>query len=51
MFKRFDRSEYYWGPAPAKIPWHEPCIHTVYGYDPFGNRSQIGEIFDPPVQH
>jgi len=45
ILKRFDRREYYWGPDPAKIPWHEQGGHTVYGYDPFGNRIQIGESF------
>jgi hypothetical protein len=28
-----------------KIPWHEQGGHTVYGYDPFGNRIQIGDRF------
>ncbi len=46
VFERFNRKEYYWGPDPTKIPWHEPGRRTVYGYDPFGNRIQIGELFD-----
>ena len=25
---------------------HEIGGHTVYGYDPFGNRIQIGEAFE-----
>jgi catechol 2,3-dioxygenase-like lactoylglutathione lyase family enzyme len=51
IFQRFDRKEYYWDPDPTKIPWHEPGRQTVYGYDPFGNRIQIGEVFDRPAPH
>lgn len=46
IFERFDRKEYYWGPDPTKIPWHEPGSKTVYGYDPFGNRIQIGVVVE-----
>ena len=46
ILERFNRKEYYWGPDPAKIPWHEQGGHTVYGYDPFGNRIQIGHRFE-----
>jgi catechol 2,3-dioxygenase-like lactoylglutathione lyase family enzyme len=46
IFERFNRKEYYWGPDPTKIPWHEQGGHTVYGYDPFGNRIQIGHRFE-----
>src|SRR3984893_16095669 len=42
ILERFNRREFYWGPEPTKIPWHEQGGHTVYGYDPFGNRIQIG---------
>ena len=43
---KFNRKEFYWGPDPTKIPWHEQGGHTVYGYDPFGNRIQIGHRFE-----
>src|SRR5262249_8955710 len=46
ILEKFNRREYYWGPDPTKIPWHEQGGHTVYGYDPFGNRIQIGHRFD-----
>jgi catechol 2,3-dioxygenase-like lactoylglutathione lyase family enzyme len=46
ILERFNRKEYYWGPDPTKIPWHEQGGHTVYGYDPFGNRIQIGHRFE-----
>jgi catechol 2,3-dioxygenase-like lactoylglutathione lyase family enzyme len=42
ILDRFDRREFYWGQDPTAIPWHEPDPQTVYGYDPFGNRIQIG---------
>ena len=42
ILEKFNRREFYWGPDPTKIPWHEQGGHTVYGYDPFGNRIQIG---------
>lgn len=45
ILEKFNRKEYYWGPEPTKIPWHEQGGHTVYGYDPFGNRIQIGHRF------
>jgi catechol 2,3-dioxygenase-like lactoylglutathione lyase family enzyme len=51
IFGRFDRKEYYWGPDPTKIPWHEQGGHTVYGYDPFGNRIQIGHRFEGKAGH
>ena len=51
IFERFERKERYWGPDPTKIPWHEPNRNTVYGYDPFGNRIQIGEVFERPQRH
>lgn len=44
ILERFDRREFYWGADPTAIPWHEADPHTVYGYDPFGNRIQIGEV-------
>jgi catechol 2,3-dioxygenase-like lactoylglutathione lyase family enzyme len=47
--KRFNRKETYWGPDPHLIPWHEPDPNTVYGYDPFGNRFQIGVIAQRPM--
>ena len=50
ILKRFDRRETYWGPDPNLIPWHEPDSNTVYGYDPLGNRLQIGVIATRP-QH
>ena len=46
ILERFNRKEFYWGPDPTKIPWHEQGGHTVYGYDPFGNRIQIGHRFE-----
>jgi catechol 2,3-dioxygenase-like lactoylglutathione lyase family enzyme len=51
MLKRFNRKETYWGPDPDLIPWHEPDAHTAYGYDPFGNRIQIGIIAKRPMHH
>jgi catechol 2,3-dioxygenase-like lactoylglutathione lyase family enzyme len=49
ILKRFNRAETYWGPNPNLIPWHEPDANTVYGYDPFGNRIQIGIIAKRPM--
>lgn len=49
ILKRFDRRETYWGPDPDLIPWHEPDSNTAYGYDPFGNRIQIGVIAKRPM--
>jgi YD repeat-containing protein len=49
ILKRFDRKETYWGPDPHLIPWHEPDANTAYGYDPFGNRIQIGVIAKRPM--
>lgn len=49
ILKRFDRKETYWGPDPNLIPWHEPDANTAYGYDPFGNRIQIGVIAKRPI--
>ncbi len=51
MLKRFNRKETYWGPDPDLIPWHEPDTNTAYGYDPFGNRIQIGIIAKRPMHH
>jgi YD repeat-containing protein len=51
LLKRFDRKETYWGPDPNLIPWHEPDANTAYGYDPFGNRIQIGVIAKRPMHH
>ena len=51
ILEKFDRREFYWGPDPTKIPWHEQGGHTVYGYDPFGNRIQIGHRFEPNAGH
>jgi catechol 2,3-dioxygenase-like lactoylglutathione lyase family enzyme len=51
MLKRFNRKETYWGPDPDLIPWHEPDANTAYGYDPFGNRIQIGVIATRPMHH
>lgn len=51
IFDRFEFKERYWGPDPAKIPWHEPDPNTVYGYDPFGNRIQIGQARERPPGH
>jgi catechol 2,3-dioxygenase-like lactoylglutathione lyase family enzyme len=49
ILKRFDRKETYWGPDPNLIPWHELDANTAYGYDPFGNRIQIGVIAKRPM--
>jgi catechol 2,3-dioxygenase-like lactoylglutathione lyase family enzyme len=49
ILSRFDRKETYWGPDPNLIPWHEPDSNTAYGYDPFGNRIQIGVIAKRPM--
>jgi catechol 2,3-dioxygenase-like lactoylglutathione lyase family enzyme len=49
ILKRFNRKETYWGPEPNLIPWHEPDPNTAYGYDPFGNRIQIGVIAKRPM--
>ncbi|HXV82360.1 MAG TPA: VOC family protein [Candidatus Binatia bacterium] len=49
ILKRFNRRETYWGPDPHLIPWHEPDANTAYGYDPFGNRIQIGIIAKRPM--
>ncbi|HVO93010.1 MAG TPA: VOC family protein [Terriglobales bacterium] len=49
IFKRFNRRETYWGPDPNQIPWHEPDTDTAYGYDPFGNRIQIGILARRPM--
>ena len=51
ILKRFNRKETYWGPDPNLIPWHEPDSNTVYGYDPFGNRIQIGVIAKRPMHY
>jgi len=51
ILEKFNRREYYWGPDPTKIPWHEQGGHTVYGYDPFGNRIQIGHRFGSQTSH
>jgi catechol 2,3-dioxygenase-like lactoylglutathione lyase family enzyme len=51
ILEKFNRREYYWGPDPTKIPWHEQGGHTVYGYDPFGNRIQIGHRFERRTGH
>jgi YD repeat-containing protein len=51
ILKRFDRKETYWGPDPNLIPWHEPDSNTAYGYDPFGNRIQIGVIAKRPMHY
>ena len=40
---RLTNVERYWSPFGAQIPWHEPDRQTVYFYDPFGNRLQVGE--------
>ncbi len=40
---RLTNVERYWGPFGDHIPWHEPDPHTVYFYDPFGNRLQVSE--------
>jgi catechol 2,3-dioxygenase-like lactoylglutathione lyase family enzyme len=49
ILKRFNHKESYWGPDPDLIPWHEPDSNTAYGYDPFGNRIQIGVIAKRPM--
>ncbi len=49
ILKRFNRKETYWGPDPDLIPWHEPDPNTAYGYDPFGNRIQIGVLAQRPM--
>lgn len=49
ILRRFNRKEMYWGPDPDLIPWHEPDPNTAYGYDPFGNRIQIGVIAKRPM--
>ena len=51
ILKRFDHKETYWGPDPNLIPWHEPDPATAYGYDPFGNRIQIGTIAKRPMHY
>ena len=51
ILKRFNRKETYWGPDPNLIPWHEPDTNTAYGYDPFGNRIQIGIIAQQPMNY
>jgi catechol 2,3-dioxygenase-like lactoylglutathione lyase family enzyme len=51
ILEKFNRKEFYWGPDPTKIPWHEQGGHTVYGYDPFGNRIQIGHRFEHRSGH
>lgn len=51
ILKRFNRKEAYWGPDPDLIPWHEPDPNTAYGYDPFGNRIQIGVIAKRPMHY
>jgi catechol 2,3-dioxygenase-like lactoylglutathione lyase family enzyme len=51
ILEKFNRKEFYWGPDPTKIPWHEQGGHTVYGYDPFGNRIQIGHRFGHRGSH
>ena len=51
ILDRFNRKEFYWGPDPKLIPWHEPDENTAYGYDPFGNRIQIGIIAKRPLHH
>ena len=40
---RLTNMERYWSPFGTRIPWHEPDMQTVYFYDPFGNRLQVGE--------
>jgi len=51
ILKRFNRKETYWGPDPHLIPWHEPDPVMAYGYDPFGNRIQIGTIAKHPMHY
>lgn len=43
MVARLTNVERYWSPFGERIPWHEPDTQTVYFYDPFGNRLQVGE--------
>ena len=43
FISRLTNVERYWGPVGDRIPWHEPDMQTVYFYDPFGNRLQVGE--------
>jgi catechol 2,3-dioxygenase-like lactoylglutathione lyase family enzyme len=43
FIQRLTNVERYWGPFGERIPWHEPDPNTVYFYDPFGNRFQVGE--------
>ena len=40
---RLKNVERYWGPDGDRIPWHEPDPHTIYFYDPFGNRFQVSQ--------
>jgi len=46
--ERLTNIERYWSPFPDKIPWHEPDMHTLYFYDPFGNRLQVSEDIPHP---
>jgi len=43
VVSRLTNIERYWSPFGERIPWHEPDRQTVYFYDPFGNRLQVGE--------
>jgi catechol 2,3-dioxygenase-like lactoylglutathione lyase family enzyme len=43
VVSRLTNVEHYWSPFGDQIPWHEPDRQTVYFYDPFGNRFQVGE--------
>jgi catechol 2,3-dioxygenase-like lactoylglutathione lyase family enzyme len=43
FISRLTNVERYWGPFGNHIPWHEPDGQTLYFYDPFGNRLQVGE--------
>ena len=43
FISRLTNIERYWSPFGDRIPWHEPDMQTVYFYDPFGNRLQVGE--------
>jgi hypothetical protein len=43
FISRLTNVERYWSPFGDRIPWHEPDMQTVYFYDPFGNRLQVGE--------
>lgn len=47
--ERLTNVERYWGPFGDQIPWHEPDRQTVYFYDPFGNRFQVGELHPHPA--